>query len=273
MADPFREQRLDPRAVRRILKKAAELADKDPNAASDGRALTREELERGAADLGLPASAVAEAMRADDETADAPRPQEHNWFIGAPVRIVLDEEVPGEPTEEEREDILEEIHAVLGAGGTAERIGKTLVWNMSPGYRGRGRNLSVRIRSRNGKTRIVIEENLTNTATGLFVGLGVGGGIGPMGGYIVAIIKLGVIGVAFPLLWIPLMLLLARTIFGAMSRRRERDLEKLMARLKKSAAGWSAPKVRVAAASSDAEAEREADAESEAEADERRARN
>jgi hypothetical protein len=119
----------------------------------------------------------------------------------------------------------------------------------------------------------VIEETLTNPATGLFVGLGVGGGIGPMGGYIMAIVKLGVVGLVFPLLWIPLMLLLARTIFGVMSRRRQQALEQLMSRLKKSADGWSVPKVRVAAAKSDDDAEREAEAESEAEADTRRARN
>jgi hypothetical protein len=273
MADPFREQRFDPRSVRRILKKAAELADKDASEASDGRALTRDELEQAAADLGLPARAVAEAMRSDDDqAASGTREQEHNWFIGAPTRIVLDEEVPGEPSEEDREDLIEEIHAAIGGGGSVERVGKTLVWNMNPGYRGRGRSLSIRVRSRDGKTRIIIEESLTNPATGLFVGLGVGGGIGPMGGYIMAMVKLGAIGMIFPLLWIPLMLLLARTIFGAMSRRRQRDLEKLMARLKRRAAGWSPTKVRVASsASADAEAEREADAEREAESDDRRA--
>jgi hypothetical protein len=269
--DPFREQRFEPEKVRRILRKAAALAESDRDTAGAGRALTGEEIERTAGELGIPASAVTAAMHDDagneDDDDDATPRSKHSWFIGAPTRIVLEETVAGEPSEEDCEDIIEEISGTLGSTGALERVGKTLVWHLSPGYRGRGRDLSIRIRSRDGKTRILIEERLTNPATGLFVGIGVGAGIGPMGGYIAAMVKLGVVGLVFPILWIPLMLVLARTIYGALSRRRERSLREVMRKLKRSSAGWSAPKVRVAseaatnkAADDEAEAEEEASA-------------
>src|SRR5262249_23768485 len=151
-------------------------------------------------------------LRGDEEIAL--KDPEHNAFIGAPTRLVYEEEFDGEPSETDLEDLVEDIRAEVGDTGSVESVGKTLVWRTTPDYRGRGRGLSVRVRTRDKKTRIVVEERLTSQAAGLFVGLGVGGGIGPMGGYIIAIIKLGVIGLVFPLLWIPLMLLLARTIYG-----------------------------------------------------------
>jgi hypothetical protein len=247
MSDPFREQRFSAKDVRRIVRRAADLAEHDAATASVERSLTREELERAALELGLPASAVAraaspdEGAEVDDEKAAERR--KHSAFIGAPTRLVLEAEVEGEPGESDREDLVEDIRDVIGETGSVERVGKTMVWKLDPGYRGQGRELSVRLRSRHGRTRIVVEERLARAATGLFVGLGVGGGIGPIGAYIAVIANAGPVGLLFPLAWIPLMLLLARTIYGALAHRRERALRKLMRRMTARAAGWSAPDV------------------------------
>ncbi len=274
MADPFREQRLSPSDVRRILRRASELADEDPETPSVERALTREELTRAAGDLGLPPGAVARAFEQGEGEEGAASTVPRNAFLGAPTRIVLSEEVLGEPSEDDCEDLVEAIREVVGETGAVETTGKTLTWRVDPVYRGQGRALSVRLRSRDGRTRVVVEERLGRQATGLFVGLGVGGGIGPMGGYIAAIVKLGVVGIVFPLLWIPIMLLLARTLFTALEARRRRSLTEVLRRIQKSAAGWSkraAPSRIAVPARAEAGAAEEEEAEAEREAGEARA--
>jgi hypothetical protein len=246
MADPFREPQLPPSEVRRILRRAAELAEHDPGTSGAERPMTRDELERVAGELGLPASSIA---RAFDPAGDNPGPArgKRPWFLGSPTRLVAEAEVAGEPSESQREDLIDDIRDAVGEAGMIESVGKSLTFRLTPGASKR-RDLSVRLRSRDGRTRIVVEERLGNQAAGLFFGLGFGGGLGPMGAYIAAVAKLGVVGLVFPLLWIPTMLVLARTIFGALARRRTRTLTDVMERLKRSAAHWSTvePRARVA---------------------------
>ena len=254
--DPFRERRFAPAEVRRVLRVAADLAERDPETTKVERALTRGELEQAASDLGLPATAIARALRGDDTKGSAggddDASRRSSQLIGAPTRIVLEAEVDGEPTEDEREDLIEDIRAFVGEAGAIESVGKTLAWRQTSTYQRNGRELSVRLRSRDGRTKIVVEERLVRQATGLFVGLGVGGGIGPMGIYILSILKLGALGAIVPALWIPFMLLLARTIFVSLAARRQRAASALLKKVTGAAAGWvsaSAPKrVRVPAA-------------------------
>jgi len=214
------------------VRRAAELADSDPERAASERPLTRVEIERAASELGLPASAVSRAFEGGEA------PQEKSGITGGRLRIVYETEVDGEPSELDREDIIEEIRSAIGETGAIESVGKTLVWRLeSP----RGRELSVRVRSRSGKTRIVVEERLRRQAIGLFVGMGVGGGIGPLGLYILMIAFHGAIAALIPILWIPIMLVSARLIFGALADRRSRQLQDLSQRLTRQASQWSAP--------------------------------
>lgn len=246
MSDPFREQRLPPREVRRVLERAFEIAASDRDAPGAERSLTRGEVERAAAELGLPKEALDRAFQA---SGDEPTVQrfEPSGFVGAPTRLLYEVELDGAPSDDDREDLLDLIQRVTGEVGTMVPLGKTLTWQTNA-PQGRGRQLSVRLRTRDGRTRVVIEERLTGPAGGLFVGLGVGGGIGPMGAYIAAIVKLGVMGLVFPLLWIPVMLLLARTIYVALARRREAQLLTLLGRIEEASRRWprdTEAKVRV----------------------------
>jgi hypothetical protein len=238
MADPFREARLEPAEVRRILRRASELADADAETAAVERPLARTEVEALAEQLGIPKTAVARAIEGGEDAKknDAPK---GNWFIGAPTRILFEADLAGEPSSEEREELAEAIERALGqSGGTASEVGRTFTWRLVPSA-GRGRDVTIRMRTKDGRTHLVVEERLTQLATGLFVGIGVGAGVGPMGGYIALIAAIGVLGVVAPLLWIPLMLLLARTIYGAVSRKRERQLRDLVARITSKSADWS----------------------------------
>jgi hypothetical protein len=220
--------------VRRVLARAFEIAASEDDAGAEP-ALTRGEVERAAAELGLPKEALDQAFGAGGEPGG--RRFEPTGFLGAPTRLLHETELDGAPDEEDREDLLDLIQRVTGEMGTMTLLGKTLTWQTNL-PQGRGRQLSVRLRTRDGRTRVVIEERLTGPAVGLFVGLGVGGGIGPMGAYIAAIVKLGAMGLVFPLLWIPLMLLLARTIFVGLAQRREARLLSLLGRIEEASRGW-----------------------------------
>jgi hypothetical protein len=275
MSDPFRTPRLPAREVRRVLRRAAELAEDDPDTGSVEKTMTQDELERAAGELGLPASAIARAIGAPGDR-DAVPTSPRSFFLGAPLRIFLEDELPGEPTDADREDLVDAIRITAGQTGSVESVGKTLVWKLSSGPRS-ARDFSVRIRSRNGRTRVVVEERLNSTAVGLFVGMGVGGGVGPMAGYVAAVVKLGVMGLVFPLLWIPCMLLLARTIFAAMARRRARLVREVMDRVKANAARWQVEALRArvgvaAAAAEESQAESEANADVPPDAPARRSR-
>lgn len=265
MADPFREPRLSPEEVRGFLRRALALAEDEPAAANEGRSLTRDEATRLAADLGVSPGAV---VRAWEPKGEAPVQRfEVKGFLGAPRRLLYEVDLAGEPSDDEREDLLDMIRTVTGEMGQMQVIGKSITWQTMTSQ-GRGRQLSVRLRSRPGRTRVVVEESLSPLATGLFVGIGVGAGVGPLGGYIAAIAKLGVIGLLVPLVWIPAMLLLARGIHVHVARKRESQLLELLLRLEQASRAWhkpSPPRVRVARDASAPEAsEEEAAAEEEA---------
>jgi hypothetical protein len=244
MSDPFREQRLHPREVRRFLERAFALAAADPEASGAEQSLTRDEAERAAAGLGLPPGVLARAWQAGGEPEPRQRFQS-SGLLGAPTRLFHEIELDGEPGEDDREDLLDLIQRVTGEMGSMQPLGKTLTWQTNT-PQGRGRQLSVRLRTRHGRTRVVIEERLGGPAAGLFIGLCVGGGIGPMGGYVAAIAKLGAVGLLFPLLWIPIMYFLARTIYVGLARRREAQILELLARIEEASRGWpSGAKSRV----------------------------
>lgn len=242
MADPFREQRFSPAEVRRIVRRAAQLADSDAEARNTEKSLSRTELESLFEQLGLPASSVARALGGD--IAPEPASQaDRGGFVGAPTRIVFEVEVDGEPSDEDLEDLVAEIRAETHASGIFEKIGRTFSWRLDA-IPGRSRELTVHARSRKGRTRVVVEELLSRQAVGLFVGLGVGGGVGPTAAYIAAIVAWGPIAALIPIAWIAFMLLLARTFFGQLHRRRERDLRRLFDRVVRASAAWCEHPVR-----------------------------
>ena len=243
---PFRDATMSPAEVRRVLARAAAIAERDPETAKVERAMTRAELTSAAADLGIPESAVARAIDHPDEEGEIDDAAKGSWFLGGKTRLVVERELPCEPTQAQREDLLDEIRDITGDVGTTESLGNTLVWH-STQTRNTTRTLSVRMRFRDGRTRVVMEERIAGQAVGLFVGLGVGGGIGPMGAYIALIAKIGVLGLVVPLVWIPLMLLLARTIFSGMARRRAIRMKDVMRRIERHASSWEGTRVAPAA--------------------------
>ena len=189
---PFRDVAMSPAEVRRVLERAAKIAERDPETAKVERAMTRAEPR---SPWPISASRRARSPARSITPTKKARSRKTRKARGSrgKTRVVLERELPGEPSQAQREDLIDEIRDVTGDVGTIESLGSTLVWHATT-RRNMSRTLSVRMRFREGRTRLVIEENLLGQAVGLFVGLGVGGGIGPMGGYIALIAKIGVLG-------------------------------------------------------------------------------
>jgi hypothetical protein len=146
---PFREQRLSPADVRRIITRALELAPlHDPRAAS-GQALTRAEVEQRAADLGIPVAAVRHALESPSPASGPPT------SAGTANHLVHDEELDGELTVDGHEQVAEALQvAMQGHPGRLEVVGRKLTYSANA-Y---GAAVTLTVHTKNGRTRVRVEQ-------------------------------------------------------------------------------------------------------------------
>jgi len=129
--------------------------------------------------------------------------------------------------------LVDEIRRVIGNVGQVSQLGRSFTWST---VRGSGtRNLEVVVTVRGGRTRISMQENLSNLIGGIFGGIGGGmggGGMGPIIGIMLDGLGLGggAVGVIMPL-WLLTTFATARTVYHYSWRRRERQLLRLADRL------------------------------------------
>jgi hypothetical protein len=227
MGSPFREQRIPPAEVRRILRRALELGD-----AADlpAEALTQAELERHAAALGISRSHLELAA------GEAPPPPRFaGGFWGAPSLLALDDEVAGELHERHHEDVVEAIRERTRDTGQVNVLGGTLRWSATPSSNDQQRRLSVTVRSRGGATRIRVEEQLRPVLAMVWIAVGLFPGVG------IAVLAAAVIWSTSKSLG-PTVSAVAAVLFATMlvcrglawiiGRRKLRDLVELRARLR-----------------------------------------
>lgn len=145
--------------VRRLLDRAAELQALEP--VEDG-ALTIGAVEQVAAQVGIPPEHVREAARelkggsrgaaAQDPEGVWLRPPDEKWD-----RVVFNSSTDGEVSDEAFPLMVEEIQESLGIVGHASILAGTLTW--SPATHGEeSRRVVVSVRSRDGATRVRVEE-------------------------------------------------------------------------------------------------------------------
>ncbi|MDI3285489.1 hypothetical protein [Polyangium sp. 15x6] len=281
MDDPFRERRLSPAEVRRILRRALELAEQDAETQAVETSMTEAELVRHAGELGIPRTAIRGAAV---EHAPPEEPKARGGWLGAPLRTLFEEEIEGEITSDSHEDIVDVIRSVTGDAGQVQIVGKTLTWTPTVHPQSQPRQLSVTVRSRNGKTLVRVEERYTNFAAALYLGIGLGFGLGGGLPVAVAIATTTKDGFAAALAGVAVLMfafLIPRLLFPWLVRRRSRKHRELLSRLsdvahaaspgarvaEEAAAPRKRKRKRIAAASAEAEAEAGAEAEAEAEAE------
>lgn len=214
-----------------ILRRAAELSTGGEESPA-GRGLTIEEMEALASDAGLDPELVRRAAR----EVSVRRAQAASPWAGAPRRIVIEQEIDRELTEELWESMVGEIRQTIGDIGLVSQVGRTRTWAMVPAAP-RGptiRMVSLTATRHGGKTTIRLDEQLNQLAGALFGGIVGGFGGGSTG------ISIGIGMGAFhsPALAVGLVLTnliasygLARRLFIRAYRKRSDELAELAVRL------------------------------------------
>jgi hypothetical protein len=156
----------------------------------------------------------------------SPNNAERSAFFGAPLRVELVREIPGEISEETKELIVDELRRRFGRAGQVTALGHSLTWSVEPTEAQPSRAVQVSVRSRNGRTVIRAIERNGMLAGGLFGGLGGGMGLGLGVGAVIALaLSFGpLLALVGGLSWLALVYLLARTIFVAVTRSRRAEL-------------------------------------------------
>ena len=222
-----------PDEIQAIVNRAAEI-DPVPESGS----MTLGGVEQIARDVGIDTRAVrsvAAQMSArpitHDSSVEAPPT---NIVIGGPTRIVHERLVPGEVAEVDFPLLVEDIRNSMGELGQVSQLGRSFTWVLNKGSSGT-RNVEIAVMVRNGRTRIVVQENLNNLIGAVFGGvcggLG-GGGLGPLFGIFFGGMHMpGVAAAFFVPAWLALVFSGARSAFHYAVKRRERKLSELADRL------------------------------------------
>jgi len=97
-------------------------------------------------------------------------------WLGAPTVLRYERRFDGELSAHDHETVAELLEERFGAEGRGSVLGSTFRWSLHPPAR--NRVIDVRIKSADGRTRLVVTERLGHMAGGLFGGIvgGVGGG-------------------------------------------------------------------------------------------------
>lgn len=230
---PPQRRRYGDNEIGLILKRAAELQRQEPAAGTEGSGLTLPELEEIAAEAGIDPRYLRRAAAEVDEGGTKFDSGKASYFLGAPLTIELDRTLSGEVPEEDFALFVPDIQQAAGGHGQASALGRTFTWQSStPGGE---RSLQVTVTSRDGRTRIRIEERLSSLAGQLFGGMlgGGGGGIGLGIGLGVGIgaLQSAAFAIAWPVSIIGGAYLLARSIYTSTARKRQRVLRDLLDRL------------------------------------------
>ena len=165
-------QQIGEKNARELVNRAAELQAKDENV--DG-AMSLGGVQQVAAEVGIEPHYVDRALRSSEP---AVQPQKVNRFLAGPRTLQLERTVDGEIPESDYWELVEIITATLQNIGVTSSMVPAISWRSS--NPAGGRDVHISITPRGGKTRIRIQENLSNMAGGLYGGImgGVGGGAG-----------------------------------------------------------------------------------------------
>ncbi len=231
---PSRDRKFNDEEVALIIKRAAELqqtqqADEEPS-----NAMTLAEVEQIAQEAGIDPKLIRQAAHGLERPAEVARPSP---WLGAPTRLMFDRVIDGEVPVDEFEPTINEIRRTFGDNGIPSVLGKTLAWTSSyqGGRRGNsGRMVNVNVVSRSGATTVRVEEEMRTVAGAVFGGC-VGGGGGGSTGVSIGI-GMGVFHSApvAAALWFAVaggFYTLARTIYGRIIGKREKQLRELAGRL------------------------------------------
>ncbi len=225
-------RRFDDEAAGEVLRRAAELQHESSVPAPSGGALSAADLEQVAREAGIDPAYVRRALA--EQEVDSPETRRSPVF-GEVKTLELVEVLEGEVSQDSLDRMLEEIQRSFADGGDIIRTGRSATWTASRSLASsRLSSPVVSITPRDGETEIRISERLDPLSTALFVGLGVAGsavGVGISGA-----IGMGELGspLAFVLMAATAVSACygtARTLYVRSTRRRRRELQRLLGKM------------------------------------------
>jgi serine/threonine protein kinase len=230
-------RRYDKDEVQEIVKRATELEATHKTASG---AMTIGSVEALGGEVGVAPElvrAAAESLRRPSTpSAGVGTANKINPWISGPTRLLFERVVDGELPETEYETLVDEIRQIMQDGGQISQFGRSFTWNSArPGANsGIRRNMEVTISIRGGRTRITVQENLSNVIGGVFGGIGGGmggGGMGPVLGILGGVLHLGPAVVVMVPVWLGITYATARYVYRRMTRKRAAELEALADRV------------------------------------------
>ena len=233
-------RRYDRDEVDEIVKRATEMEATNKTASG---AMTIGGVEEIAGEVGVKPELVrqaAESLRRPSTpnpppSAGRPANQPNPWISG-PTRLMFERLVDGELPESEYETVVDEIRQVLQDAGQVTQFGRSFTWSSQrPGSNsGVRRNLEITVSIRGGRTRVTIQENLSNLIGGVFGGIGGGmggGGMGPVMGLLGGVLHLGALTALFIPVWLGATYATARYVYRRSTSKKSTELEQLADRL------------------------------------------
>lgn len=225
-------KRFDDDTAGQVLRRAAELQHESNVPVHAGDGLSATDLEQVAHEAGIDPAyvrrAIAEAGVSSPETRRSP-------VFGEVKALEVLEVLEGEVGADSMDRMLEEVQRAFADGGTVTRTGSSATWSASRTLASsRLSSLVVAITARDGRTEVRITERLDNLSTALFVGLGFGGSA--VGVAISGAVGMGEFG--NPLVFGAMAVAAvsgfygaARTLYTRSTRKRRRELQRLLGRL------------------------------------------
>lgn len=217
-----------------IVRRAAELEASTPTSA-----MTLGGVEALGAEVGIApelvrsAAAELDVQRAAIPVASPREAPAIHPVAGGPIRILYERVVPGELPESEFVAVVDEIRMAAGNAGSVNQLGRSFTWHIGPGTSVR-RDLEVSVTVRSGVTRIMVQESLNQLIGAVYgpsaTAMG-GAGFGVIGGILAGTMHNPLLVAVVAPVWALLTYGTGRTIYGRLSRKRARDLERLADRV------------------------------------------
>jgi len=227
------DQRLfDDETSGQVLRRAAELQHESNVPAHGGDGLSATDLEQIATEAGIDAAFVRRAIV--ESQVSSPETQ-HSPVFGEVKTLELVEVMEGEVSSDSMDRMLEEVQRSFADGGTVTRTGRSATWSASRTLASsRLSSLVVAITARDGQTEVRITERLDNLSTALFVGLGFGGsavGVGISGAVGMGEFGNPLVFAAMAITAVSGFYGAARTLYTRSTRKRRRELQRLLGNL------------------------------------------
>ena len=227
------DQRLfDDETSGQVLRRAAELQHESNVPAHGGDGLSATDLEQIATEAGIDAAFVRRAIV--ESQVSSPETQ-HSPVFGEVKTLELVEVMEGEVSSDSMDRMLEEVQRSFADGGTVTRTGRSATWSASRTLASsRLSSLVVAITARDGQTEVRITERLDNLSTALFVGLGFGGsavGVGISGAVGMGELGNPLVFAAMAITAVSGFYGAARTLYTRSTRKRRRELQRLLGNL------------------------------------------